>query len=58
MLFAYRSPIGTRDDLYKTLLGLKDSILILYSKRKTKMAPNFIDKVFATNVNKKCYENV
>lgn len=22
--FAYQSPIGTRDDLYKTLLGLKN----------------------------------
>lgn len=57
MLFAYRSPVGTRDDLYKTLLGLKDSILILYSKKKTKMAHKFIDYVFATDVNKECYEN-
>lgn len=56
--FAYQSPIGTRDDLYKTLPGLKNSILILYSKKKTKMAPKFINKVFATNVNNECYENV
>lgn len=56
--FAYQSPIGTRGDLYKTLLGLKNSILILYSKKRTKMAPKFINKVFATNVNHQCYENV
>lgn len=56
---AYQSPIGTRDDLYKTLLGLKNSILILYSKKKTKMAPKFIKKAFATNVNNnECHENV
>lgn len=42
--FAYQSPIGTRDDLYKTQLGLKNSILILYSKKKTKMEPKFINK--------------
>jgi len=58
MFFAYPSPIGTRDDLYKTLLGLKDAIFILYSKIKTKTAPKFIDKVFATNVNRVCYKNV